>query len=110
MQIKVILGKLNLEDKIRSKLSKSKRKTMEASHLNENEIEAITRTSSSKEELDLLLARDNEEENAKDSHIRSIQCIEKKKSVTKMSSRITEDEVGMINDGMRVAGSICPTL
>jgi len=66
---------------------------MEDSHPNENETEESRRTSSSKEPLNLLLVRNNEEEYTKDFHMRSIQRIEKKQSVTKMSSRITDDEV-----------------
>ena len=69
---------------------KSKRKTMEASNPNENEIEENTRTSSSKEDFDLLLAKDNEEANTKDFHMRSIEHTKEKQSATKTSSRITK--------------------
>jgi len=81
---------------------KSKRKTKEAGHPNENELEENTRTPSSKEELDLLLAGDNDEEDAKDFHMRSIRRIEKNKDKKLRGSRKRkEDKIASSTSGVR---------
>mmetsp|Transcript_25849 Transcript_25849/g.30466 ORF Transcript_25849/g.30466 Transcript_25849/m.30466 type:complete len:277 (+) Transcript_25849:883-1713(+) len=72
--------------------SKSKRKTKEAGNQNEDEIEESTRTPSSKEELDLLLAGDNDEEDARDFHMRSIRRIEKNKDKKLRGSRKRKED------------------